>query len=71
MIDKRGKELLARLRDSTPEVPLEMDRSVVVEHDIYRRALRKIEHIVRHLSALAPERQLEAIRAVVEKALKR
>jgi hypothetical protein len=70
MIDKRGKELLARLRESTPEAPIEMDKSVIIERDTYRRALEKIQHIIRHLSTLPPKDQLVNISAIVEKALK-
>lgn len=70
MIDKRGKELLAKLRDSTPEVPPEMDKEVFTARDRYRRALERITHILAHLPGMSATEKLGAIKAITEHALK-
>ncbi len=70
MIDKRGKELLDQLRESTPEIPLEMDKEVFMDRNTYRRALERIAHIVAHAPLSLPEK-LGAIKGIADEALKR
>jgi len=75
MIDKRGKELLAELRESTPEPAPDPHRSVFTEREGYRRALERIEHVAKHgLTAdrkpMTAEAKVAAILAITEGVLK-